>query len=87
MASVCLPPILEGLAAEKELPILDRRSELDSSPGPGIAGSLRVKFIMTCDLLRSDALLSSRGEPRLLLGLRSAAFMVAAAANECVEAR
>lgn len=52
-----------------------------------MAGSLRVKFIMTCDLLRSDALLSSRGEPRLLLGLRSAAFMVAAAASECVDGR
>lgn len=41
----------------------------------------------TRDLLRPDAVRSSLGDPRLLLERRSAAFMVAAAANEWVEGR
>ena len=65
--------------------MLDRRSEEDNSPGAGIAGSLRERFIMTCDLLRSEIRLSSLGEPRLLLERLSDAFIAAAAASECVD--
>lgn len=79
--------MLEGLAVEKALLMLDLLSELASSPGAGMAGSFRLRFIATCDLLRSEARLSRRGEPLLLLTLRSAAFIVAAAVRECVEAR
>lgn len=76
-----------GLAVENAFPMLDLLSELGSSPGEGIAGSFKFKFMATWDLLRSDVVLSRRGDPLLLLDLLSVAFIVAAAARECVEGR
>lgn len=70
------------MAVEYVLLILDLRSELESSPGAGIEGSLRFMFIATCDRLRSDVVRSRRGDPRLPDDLRSVALIEAAAASE-----
>ena len=79
-----------GLAAAK-WPRLDLWSLLESSPGLGRLGSLRLRFIATAEVRRELAL-PGRGEPRLLPAaelrrLMSAAFMVAAAASETEEER
>lgn len=81
------PPRLAGLADENAFVMLERRSELGNSPGEGIEGSLRLRLIAICDLRREERR-SSRGLwPPLDDARLSAAFIEAAAANECVKGR
>jgi hypothetical protein len=84
-----MPPRDDGLAVVKLWAMLVLWSLLGNSPGPGMVGSLRLRLMATLDLLRSLAL-PSRGEPRLLVEEcreRSAAFIVAAAANDMEDDR
>lgn len=76
----------------KELEMLERRSLEGSSPGEGIAGSLRDSDMATCDRRLSEFMRPSLGEPpraRLpedLLDL-SARLRDAAAASEVPDGR
>lgn len=82
--------MLVGLAVLKALPIEDRWSLLDSSPGPGRLGSFKLRFMATAERRRSEAR-PAWGEPRLLLVEErremSAALIVAAAAKDTEEDR
>lgn len=77
---------------ENELEMLDRRSLEGSSPGEGMAGSLRERDMATCDRRRSEGILPSLGEPpRARLPEerrdRSARLRLAAAASDVLEGR
>lgn len=64
---------------------LARGSLLESSPGLGMAGSFRLRFMATCERRRSLGIRPSLGEPRLLKDdLRDslAALILAAEARE-----
>lgn len=87
MDTVGRPPSVEGDMEVYELEMLDLLSLEGSSPGEGIAGSLRDKDMATCDLRLSDGLRPSLGEPPLARlpderRDRSARLRDAAAANE-----
>jgi len=82
--------MLEGLADAKLWPMLVRWSLLESSPGEGMEGSFRLRFMATIDLLGSSAPRLTIGELRLLRDdrrERSAALIAAAAAREVEEER